>query len=271
MTPIEANKIVYAKAAEKYNELEPHFFPENQLKVKNILKTIRQQSGPKLLDIGCGTGFIIDLAKDLFAEIHGVDISIEMLNRVDTSSGNITLHNIEIENLPFENEYFDTVTAYAVLHHLEDYETVLNEVYKVLKHNGIFYVDLEPNRHYGELVDKYKEHQNENISDIVKNEVKSICHADIKVEEEYGIDGKIFNISEYTRTEFGGIDADELTAATEKIGFRKCEAFHEWYPGQGKVLHQQSEKDAEVIANYSHEIYPLSKSFFKYLRFIITK
>jgi len=99
MKPIDANKIVYAKAAEKYDDLEPHFFPENQIKVKNILKDVRQKSGPKLLDIGCGTGFIINLAKDLFSEIHGVDISIEMLNQVDTSSGNITLHNMEVEIL----------------------------------------------------------------------------------------------------------------------------------------------------------------------------
>ncbi len=271
MKPIDANKIVYAKAAEKYNELEPHFFPENQLKVKNILKDIRQKSGPKLLDIGCGTGFIINLGKDLFFEIHGVDVSTEMLNRVDISSGNITLHNMEVENLLFENDYFDAVVAYAVLHHLEDYETALKEVYKVLKDDGIFYIDLEPNRHYCELVEKYKEHQDAGFSEIVKNEIKSTCYADKKVEEVYGIDGDIFNVSEYTRTKFGGIDADELKAIASKIGFKQCDVFYEWFPGQGKVLHQQSEKDAEVITSYFHEIYPLSKCFFKYLRFIITK
>ncbi len=271
MKPIDANKIVYAKAAEKYNELEPHFYPENQLKVKNILKNIRSKSGSKLLDVGCGTGFIINLAKDLFDEIHGVDISVEMLNRIDTSSGDITLHNVEVENLPFEKDSFDAISAYAVLHHLENYEVVLNEVFRVLKPKGIFYIDLEPNKHFFKLIDSYKDQSGENISDLVKNEIKSSCYSDKKVEEEYGIDGEIFNVSEYTKTEFGGIDAEELANISKKIGFSKCKATYHWYPGQGKVIHQQSEADAKVIEDYLHEISPLSTALFKYLRFIIEK
>ncbi len=271
MDPIEANKIVYAKAAASYDETEPHFFTENKSKVKKILQQIRLQSGPKLLDVGCGTGFIINLAKDLFDEIHGVDISPEMLGRVDCSTGNIKLYKSEAENLIFEAEYFDVVTAYAFLHHLENYEKVIKQVFRVLKKNGIFYIDLEPNKKYCDLVSNYKNYHNSQNSEVVKNEIRTICYADKKVEETYGIDGNIFNMSEYTRSVFGGINADDFLKIVKKIGFSDCKVFYEWYPGQGKIIHQQSEKDAEIIDHYLREIFPFSECLFKYLRFIITK
>ncbi|MBE3092245.1 MAG: class I SAM-dependent methyltransferase [Actinobacteria bacterium] len=271
MNAIEANKIVYTKAAEDYNKIEPHFFPENQFKVKEILKTIRKKSGPKLLDIGCGTGFIINLAKDLFDEIHGIDISEEMLNKVDISTGNIFLHKGMVEKLPFEKEYFDVVTSYAVLHHLENYELVLKEVYNVLKRGGYFYIDLEPNKFYIDMVTKYKDSKDQNYSESVKKEIRSICYANEKIEEDYGINGDIFNLSEFTRSVYGGIDSDDFEKKVNKIGFNSCNIIYDWFPAQGKVLHQQSKEDVTIIDNYLREMMPFSKCFYKYLRIILIK
>jgi len=271
MDVIEANKIISAKAADSYDKLEPHFSSENKIKVKKILKNIRQKSGSKLLDLGCGTGFIINLAKDLFDEIHGIDISDEMLKKVDTSSSNIILYNCMVEKLPFENEYFDVVSAYAVLHHLENYEKALYEAFRVLKKNGYLYIGLEPNKNYFDLVAKYKEQKDSNYSEIVKKEILSICYAKEKIEKDYGIDGDIFNLSEYTKSFYSGFDAKEFQKIIKKIGFNKCEVFYEWYPGQGRILHQQSESDALIIDNYLQKLMPFSKCFYKYLKFIIIK
>ncbi len=55
----------------------------------------------------CGTGFIINLSKDLFDELHEVDVTQAMLDKVDLSSGNIILHNKLAQELPFEDESFD--------------------------------------------------------------------------------------------------------------------------------------------------------------------
>jgi ubiquinone/menaquinone biosynthesis C-methylase UbiE len=271
MNAIDANKIAYTKVAKLYNETEPHFFPENQSKVKVVLKEIRGRSGPKLLDIGCGTGFIINLAKDLFDEIHGIDISVDMLSRVDTSGGNITLHNMEAEKLSFDKDYFDVVTAYAVLHHLKNYEMVLQQAFNVLKKKGCFYIDLEPNKKYFELVARYKDTKDADYSEVVKKEIRSVCHASEKAKEDYGIDGEIFELAEYTKSVYGGIDAAEFEKTAKKIGFGDCEVVFNWYPGQGKVLHQQSEKEAKIIDNYLRETLPFSQCLYKYLRFILIK
>ena len=59
----------------------------------DVLQWLAPQAGENILDVGCGTGFIINLSKDLFDELHGVDATQAMLDKVDLSSGNIILHN----------------------------------------------------------------------------------------------------------------------------------------------------------------------------------
>ena len=143
---IEANIAVHTAMADSYNRNEPHYRPENRTKIRAKLVALRKPAYRKMLDLGCGTGFIIDLAKDLYEEIHGVDVTQAMLDRVDRSGGNITLHRCTAESLPFEPDSFDFVSAYAFLHHLEDYRPVLREAARVLQPGGICYVDLEANR-----------------------------------------------------------------------------------------------------------------------------
>ena len=80
-----------------------------------------------------------------------------MLDRVDRSSGNITLHNTSAEKVPFPDNHFDMVSAYSFLHHTEDYRKVLREVARVLKPGGICYVDLEPNKAFWDALAKLSE------------------------------------------------------------------------------------------------------------------
>ena len=87
---IDANIEVHTKMADTYESREPHFRPENQAKVLSRLTDIRKQApGGQLLDLGCGTGFMTQLAVGLFDDIYGVDVTQAMLDRVDTSSGKV--------------------------------------------------------------------------------------------------------------------------------------------------------------------------------------
>ena len=110
-----ANIIVHSKMADNYNEREPHFRIENKVKVSNVLQSIRERSpGGRLLDIGCGTGFIIDLAKTIYDHIDGVDITEDMLAKVDTSHGNIKVHKCSADDLPFEDKSFVNKQTYSI-------------------------------------------------------------------------------------------------------------------------------------------------------------
>ena len=92
------------------------------------------------MDIGCGDGnFTMLMAKSLGAkEIYGVDISekgVEMARKKGVKAFKI---DVDEENLPFNDNYFDVVTALEVIEHLFDPDHFLEEVYRVLKPNGIF-------------------------------------------------------------------------------------------------------------------------------------
>jgi SAM-dependent methyltransferase len=108
---VRSNIAVHTTLAETYALDEPHYRPENKAKVKaNLLRVAERTGTTRMLDIGCGAGFVIDLLKDTFAEIHGLDATRAMLDRVDTSAGNVVLHEGVAERLPFTDASFDLVT-----------------------------------------------------------------------------------------------------------------------------------------------------------------
>lgn len=271
---IEANIKVHTTMAETYNNAEPHFRPENKAQVLEQLQRLRLISGGRLLDVGCGTGFIIDMAKSMFDELHGIDVTQAMLDRVDLSSGNITLHNAPAENLPFEDGYFDLVTSYAFIHHVYNYEDVLKEVYRVLRPGGVVYIDLEPNRAFWEAM-VHLEHSDDfdqqTWSPIVAKEIDSVLHTSERVENEYGIEKSVFDNAEYTKTVMGGIDAFQFEQAMKKIGFSECETTYLWFLGQGTVMHTISFDASKLVDQYLRQVLPLSKHLFKYLRFVLKK
>lgn len=271
---VTANVAVHSAMAATYNEREPHFRPENQQKVRGVLEQLaRDSGGGRLLDLGCGTGFIINLAKDLFASIDGVDITQAMLDRVDLSSGNITLHNTRCEDLPFETGTFDAATAYSFLDHLADYSLVLKEAYRVLRPGGKMYADLLPNKRFWDEVNLVGERDGKDGIDtpLVKREVEMLTSQHEMVERDYDIDGQTFLAAEPWKTATRGIASRDFVRIAKEIGFSDVDVTFQWYLGQGNVLHGQGQGDADVVENYLRSVLPISESLFKYLRVVLTR
>ena len=268
---IRANIQVHTRMAESYDRLEPHFRPENRAKVRKILEGIALRSeGGRLLDLGCGTGFIIGLAKDLFREIHGVDVTRAMLDRVDISGGNVALHCQPAEALPFEDNSFDAATAYSFIHHLEDYRPVLREAYRVLKPGGVFYIDLEPNKLFWDRMAVVAEFDGP-LPPIVAKARDAVLHTDAQVEKDFGIPSQVFQKAEFGKAILGGVDADRAKREARAIGFREVTVKFDWYLGQGEIMHGKSFDEAAKVESYLREIAPLSDSLFKYVQLLLVK
>jgi len=268
---IRANVEVHSRMVEVYQK-EPHFRPENQAKVRNILSGVRRRAtGGRLLDLGCGTGFIIDLARDLFDEIHGLDVTPAMLARIDTSRGNITLHNTNAEQLPFDDHVFDAVTGYSFLHHLEDFRPVLREVFRVLKVGGLAYFDLDPNRLFWKALMDLEAGGVTGLSVIVEREIHAILHLDEQIEAEYGIPREVFQRAEPMKAFQGGLDPVEFRTVALDCGFSECDVRFEWFLGQGAVMHGQSFEAAQTVESYLRSALPLTGHLFKYLQIMVRK
>lgn len=268
---IDANVKVHTRLAATYEATEPHFRPENMAKVRSHLMQLAGQRTGRLLDMGCGTGFIISLARDLFSRVDGVDVTQAMLDQVDMSSGNVFVHQATVEDLPFLDSAFDVVTGYAFLHHLKDYEVAIKQAYRVLKPGGCAYFDLDPNRRYWQMLSQTEPRSDAAGNAIVVREIASVLHVDERIEAEYGIDRETFNNAEYTKAMLGGIDPDEFAKSATEAGFAQCVITPQWFMGQGHVMHQQSFEAAEQVDAYLRSVLPCSLPMFKYLRFDLIK
>src|SRR5579863_8987164 len=111
------------------------------------LKRLPQQARGswRALEIGCGPARLVKPFSRHFAEIHGVDVSDEMIARARERLKEIPhahVHATDGASLSlFRDEYFDFVYSYAVFQHIPSREVVLQymrEVRRVLKPGGVF-------------------------------------------------------------------------------------------------------------------------------------
>lgn len=273
---IKANIYVHAFLANagEYNK-SPHFLPENQEKVRNILLRLTAEcvETQKVIDFGCGTGFMIHLMRDLFAEVHGVDITQDMMKQVDLSSGNVVLHESLAENTPFADGTFDFATAYSFMDHLVDYRAFLKEAYRVLKAGGVFYSDLNPNRDFIMAIAGAERLAGGvlPITPVVNREIQGALHNGEHYQQNYGMNAELLEKAEPIKTHNKGFSAVEVLEAAREIGFSDCRVEFEWFLGQARVMHEQSRADADTVEQYLNAVLPVSSHLFKYLRFVFVK
>lgn len=96
--------------------------------------------GLKVLDVGCGNGYVLFQYARHGAEVTGVDLTATAvdLSRKRFALGGLagTFAEIDGEHLPFPDDHFDIVCSMGVLHHISAPQTIVDEIYRVLKPGG---------------------------------------------------------------------------------------------------------------------------------------
>jgi SAM-dependent methyltransferase len=106
----------------------------------------------KILDAGCGGGRNLIYFMQTGFNVFAVDQNAEAIEQIKhfakTLAPNLPLENFQtapIEKMPIPNEYFDWIISNAVLHFAENethFNKMLEEMWRVLKPNGIFFARL---------------------------------------------------------------------------------------------------------------------------------
>jgi SAM-dependent methyltransferase len=87
----------------------------------------------RFLDVGCAAGHLVKQAQEFDIEAYGIELSRYALRQKVTNS----LVQAEAQHLPFREGSFDVVSLLEVVEHLPDPKQALDDVYRVLKNNGL--------------------------------------------------------------------------------------------------------------------------------------
>ena len=139
----------FARNAHAWNAIRSMQVEESAVEAM-ILDLVGSMPFDALLDIGTGTGRLIELLDGRFARAVGIDQSHEMLSiaraNLDRSKiGNVQVRHGDIYSLNLPRDSFDLITIHQVLHYLDDPARALREATRVLRPGGrLLITDLAP-------------------------------------------------------------------------------------------------------------------------------
>ncbi len=103
----------------------------------------------KVIDLGAGDGYLSRAIAGHVRKVVAVDISAEMLKELRQKAGEEGKENIEVlecdgRDIPLPDSSVDLICSNMYLHHIEDPETAVREMKRLLKPNGkVFLADLK--------------------------------------------------------------------------------------------------------------------------------
>ena len=113
---------------------------------ETLRKLLPNFKDKRVLDLGCGYGWHSIYAMENGASsVVGVDISHKMLKvaKEKTHFPQIEYRCCSIEDVSFPDESFDIMLSSLAFHYIEDYEDLINNLYKMLKPNGTLIFTVE--------------------------------------------------------------------------------------------------------------------------------
>jgi ubiquinone/menaquinone biosynthesis C-methylase UbiE len=124
----------FRKEQGTYNEL---------VEVPAMLELIGDVEGKRVLDAGCGFGYYSLLLAKSGAMVTGIDISEKMVELAENNARDASVECrffvCDMQDLSvFAGNTFDMVVSSIVVGHLDFLEKAFSEVFRVLKHEGIF-------------------------------------------------------------------------------------------------------------------------------------
>ena len=219
-----------------------YIFPKNRKQLEFVESIKKINSKEKMLDIGCATGNLTELLGEKTRNIIGIDLDKELLKEAKDKHPNLNFENMNMleVNEKFEENSFDRVVSFGnTLVHLdsrEEVEEFFQKVYKTLKFNGFFIVQII---NYNRIIEKN-----------IKN-LPTINNEKVKFVRDYEYDksiGKVNFITELTIKEANlniknnikllALTKVEIQKFLGETGFRNIEFYGDF---EGRELSDNSE------------------------------
>lgn len=157
-----------------YNEIGKGYNNTRKADPK-IAETLHQLLQPKddglYLDLGCGTGNYLKALSDMGVSFVGADPSEVMLDEAQLNNPDKSIVQAKAENLPFDDATFNGGMANFTLHHWDNIQKGINEIFRVLKPGGRFvFFSFTPQQLYGYWLHHYFPEMIRISSEVIPNE-----------------------------------------------------------------------------------------------------
>lgn len=140
--------LVFSEKIPTNNELEEHYSHYNRgrhvsdLTIKRYEQLLNEfskykQAG-KVIDVGCGSGFFLDVAARMKWDAYGTEFGIDAVEFCKAKGHNV--FEGPIETIELEPDTFDIVTSFEVIEHLTYPKEHFEKLFKILRPGGILYV-----------------------------------------------------------------------------------------------------------------------------------
>lgn len=122
-------------------------FLQDQLEARQLIELGGPLPGAKVLEVGCGPGFGIDLFYRRF-KVYSVDafdldkrmiLLVRRKQKRQYHRTNLWVGNVR--SIPIKSWHYDAIFNFGAIHHVVDWRTSLREIHRVLKPGGKFYCE----------------------------------------------------------------------------------------------------------------------------------
>lgn len=139
----------FRENAERWDKIRNLYIDDKSVE-SALIRTLSKAETRGLLDIGTGTGRILEIFGESIERGVGVDLSHEMLSVARVNLEQQGLRNCHVRygdmnDLPLDQETFDAVTFHLALHYADDPSAAIKEAVRFLNPGGrLVVVDFAP-------------------------------------------------------------------------------------------------------------------------------
>lgn len=140
---LQATRAYYDEFAARYEDKrggrDPGGYHDlvDDLEVEFVERFAKQRD---VLEVGCGTGLLLERIARFARSAKGIDLSDGMLEKARQRGLDVTLGSAT--DLPFADASFDVACSFKVLPHVRDIEKALNEMARVVRPGGTVVIEL---------------------------------------------------------------------------------------------------------------------------------